>query len=338
MNKKLVAILAGVMTVAMAFSGCTTSAAEKDYFQGTIEAEDVDINAKIPGRITEVAIEEGQTVEIDALIADVDARDLEAKREGVVALSKAAEAGVEASKAQLEAANAVLSKAKAGARSQDIAKAQAAKDVLQKNYNRLKELYDNGAISLAQLEEVETKLIVAKETLDMAKEGARAEDIQAATAQVAAATSGVIAAEEKYAQAVSGIKEVDTFLVDTHILSPLKGIVTSLNTSAGEMVSTGMNIATITNLDEIWVMINVDETEIAKFQEGQVVKVTTLAYEDQSFEGTVTRINQNADFAVKKASNENGDFDLVSYGVKVKLENPDHIFRPGMTAFVRLLD
>ncbi|MBN2899589.1 MAG: HlyD family secretion protein [Clostridia bacterium] len=334
MNKKIMNVIAGATAILLLCTGCTTNAAEKPYFQGVIESEDVDINAKIPGRVLEVAIEEGMTVEAGTLIANIDAKDIAAKREGVVAQSKAAEAAVEAAKAQLEAAKAVLDKAKAGARSQDIAKAQASYDIYKKNYDRLKELYDNGAVSLAQVEEVETAMIVAKETLNMAKEGARVQDIQAATAQVAAATSGVVAAEEKYAQAIAGIKEVDTYLDDAGIESPLSGIVTLLNTSEGEMVSTGMNIATITNLDNTWVMINVDETKIAKFEEGQKVKVTTLAYEDQSFEGTVVRINKNADFAVKKASNENGDFDLVSYGVKVQLENPDHLFRPGMTAFV----
>lgn len=334
MSKKLISVVAGAMAAMMLLTGCTTSAAEKPYFQGVIESEDVDINAKIPGRIIEVSIEEGITLEAGQLVAKVDAKDILAKKEGIVALSKAAEAGVNAAKAQLEAANAILNKANAGARSQDIKKAQAAYNVMKKNYDRLQELYETGAVSLAQVEEIETKMIVARETLNMAKEGARSEDIAAASAQVAAATSGVIAAEEKYAQALAGIKEVDTFLEDTGIVSPLNGVVTSLNTSAGEMVSTGMNIATITNLDDTWVNINVDEVKIAKFNEGDVVKVTTLSYDDQVFEGTVKRINKNADFAVKKASNENGEFDLVTYGVKIQLDNTDHLFRPGMTAFV----
>ncbi len=336
--KKFVNLMAVIVAAAMVLSGCTTSAAEKTYFQGVIESEDVDINAKIPGRILEVVVEEGDVIEENQVIAVVDAKDLVAKREGIVALSNAAAAGVEASKAQLDAAKALQAKANAGARSQDIAKAQAGYDIYEKNYNRLKELYETGAVSLAQVEEVETKLIVAKETLNMAKEGARTEDIQAATAQVAAATSAVVAAEEKYAQALSGIKEIDTFLSDTTIRSPLTGIVTLVNTSAGEMVSTGMNISTITNLDDTWVNINVDEKRIASFTEGQEVKITTLAYGDEAFTGTVSRINKNADFAVKKASNENGEFDLVTYGVKIKLENPDHKFRPGMTAFVTLLN
>jgi len=333
-NKRLLNVIAGATAVLMLCTGCTTSAAERPYFQGVIESEDVDINAKIPGRVLEVAIEEGITVEAGDLIASIDAKDISAKREGVVAQSKAAEAAVEAAKSQLEAATAVLDKAKAGARSQDVAKAQAGYDIYKKNYDRVKDLYDNGVVSLAKLEEVETAMIVAKETLGMANEGARIEDIKAASATVSAAASAVVAAEGQYAQALAGIKEVDTYLDDAGIESPLAGIVTLLNTSEGEMVSTGMNIATITNLDNTWVEINVDEKRISTFKEGQKVKVTTLAYEGEEFEGTVTRINQNADFAVKKASNENGDFDLVTYGVKVKLENPDHIFRPGMTAFV----
>ncbi len=346
-------IFSMLLSLALIMStGCQQAVenADKTVFQGTVEANSVDINSKIAGRLSEVDVEEGEFIDSEAVVAVVDAKDLQAKRDGLVAVSKAALAGIDAAKAQseaaqgqLDAAEATLTKAQNGARAEEIAKAQAAYDIVKKNYDRIETLYNNGAISEASFDEISTKLDVASQDLKMAKEGARQEDIEAAKGQVtaykgqvAAALMNVAAAEEKYAQALAGITEVDTYITDASIKAPLSGYVTSVNTSSGEMVSTGMNIATITDLTDTWIVLNISEKELGKFKENDKVTVTTLAYEDKSFEGVVTQINKKADFAVKRASNENGDFDLVSYSVKVKVDNPEELFRPGMTAFVKV--
>jgi len=351
MIKKMSKCLIIALVPILILSGCTSSSASsKNVFQGNVEAEDIDINSKIPGKIIEIKVDEGERVEEGQIIAVIDAKDIVAKREGLIALSKAAEAGVNAAKAQheavkgqLSAVEATLEKAKKGARNQDINKAQANYDIMKKTYVRVKALYENGAASEAQLDEITTKLDVAEQTLDMAKEGARNEDIEAAKGQVAAvkgtlaaAESNVIASEEKYRQALAGIDEVSTYIEDASIKAPIDGILTMLNSNVGEMVSTGMNIATVTDFSDVWINLNVDETEISKFKEGNELKVTLLAYEGKEFKGTVVRINKNPDFAVKKASNENGEFDLVSYGVKVKLDNSEELFRPGMTGLVEI--
>lgn len=352
MRKMTLGFLAVSLAAALIFTGCgpNNTDAEKTVFQGTIEAKDVDINAKVPGRIAEMKVEEGQDIKEGDVIAIVDAKDLAAKKAGLVAQASAAEATVkaaqgqaEATKGQLQAAQATYDKAKNGARVQDIAKAQAAFDIANKSYIRVKGLADDGVISQQTLDEAEAKLSVAKEDLNMAKEGARKEDINAAAAQVqavragvAAAESNVVAAGDKYTQALAGIQEIDTYLNDAAIRSPLTGLVSMVNSSKGELVSTGLSIATITNMNDIWVEIQVPETQLSKFKEGQIVKVTVPAYKDMKFEGKIVRINKKPDYAVKKASNENGEFDLVSYGIKVKLSNDEKLLRPGMTAFVDL--
>lgn len=332
--------------------GCSQAAvADGNRFQGTIEAEEVDLNAKIAGRLSEVLVEEGQSIEKGKAIAKIDARDLAAKREGLVAVSNAAKAGIAAAKSQydamagqLDASKATLNKAENGARIEEVAKAQANYDLVKKSYDRVKTLFDSNFSSQAQLDEVATKLDVAELDLKMAVEGARQEDIEAAKGQVAAvmgqlaaAQMNIAAAEEKYAQSLAGIDELDTYIQDATIKSPISGTVTLINASAGEMISTGMNVATITDLSNTWIQVNVDESQLAQFKEGQKVEVTTITYGEQAFEGTVVQINKRADFAVKKASTENGKFDLVSYAIKVKIDNKDGLFRPGMTAFIAVL-
>ncbi len=351
MNKKSLLLFTMLIFTMLTFSGCQSAAAEENNnFQGMIEADEVDINAKIPGRIISLEVQEGDYINKNDVVAIVDAKDLQAKREGLVAQSNAALAGIEAAKAQyqaalgqVEAANAVLNKAKNGARNEEIAKAQANYDIMKKSYDRISSLYESGAVALSQLDEIETKLTIADQDLKMAKLGARPEDIDAAKGQVAAAKgqaaaaqSNISASEEKYAQSVAGISEVDTYITDSSIRSPLSGYVTSLNSASGEMISTGMNIATITNTNNISLHLNIDETKLSSFKENNEVKIKTLAYPEEEFTGKIVQINKKPDFAIKKVSNENGEFDLISYSVKVKVENPKDLFRPGMTAFVDL--
>lgn len=339
MNRNGIKILALGLSCVLALSGCAAGAengSDKTEFQGTLEARSVDINTKVPGKIAQVLVEEGQTVKAGDPIAIIDAKDLAAKKDGLNAQTQAAQAGVQAAEAQLKAAEAVLDKAKNGLRTNEVTKAQANYDITKKSYDRISSLFEAGAASQAQLDDVETKLNIAKQDLDMAKEGTRKEDIAAAQAQVAAASSNVVAAQEKYQQSMAGVQEVDTYITDASIKAPIDGIVTMINTDQGEIVSTGMSLATITDLSDVWVELEVDELQLSKFKEGQSVKVKVAAYKDQLFEGKVMRLNPNPDYAVKKASNENGEFDLVSYGIKVKILKSDKVLRPGMTSFVEL--
>lgn len=353
MNSKLQLILSMTLSIALLTTGCAGTAEThsiKGDFQGVIEAKDVDLNTKVPGLLAKCLVEEGTTVKIGDPIAAIDAKDISAKREGLLAQASAAAAAVDAAKAQYTAAlsqqalaKATYDKAKNGARSQELAKLQAALDVTKKTYLRIKDMAEFGAASQQQLDEAEAKLKLAEQDLALGKEGARKEDIAAAKAQydtasaaVLAANSNVLAASEKHLQALAGIKEVETYLVDAAIKSPINGIVTTVNVNDGELVATGMSLATITDLSDIWVELQVPETELAKFKEKQTVSVTVPAYPNETFKGTIVRIASKPNYAVHKASNENGSFDLVTYGIKIKVSNEKQTLRPGMTAFVSI--
>lgn len=353
MNRNAHKILLLTLTAAILTSGCSLSQSathSMEGYQGMIEAKDVDLNTKVPGLLAECIVEEGDSVKIGDIIARIDAKDLAAKKEGLVAQASAASAAVEAAKAQLEAARsqqalakATLEKVRNGARDQELKKLQASYDVTYKTYLRIKDMAAFGAASQQQLDEAETKLKVAEQDLALGKEGARKEDVaaaeaqyQAASAAVLAAHSNVLATEEKHMQAIAGIKEVETYLVDASIKSPINGMVTTVNVNDGELVSTGMSLATITDLNDIWVELQIPETELAVFNEGQNVSVQVPAYPDKKIDGKIVRIASKPNYAVHKASNENGSYDLVTYAVKISLKSEGITLRPGMTSFVTL--
>ena len=337
MNKKTNVLIYLIIAVMIILTGCGADKEKEESqkkIQGIIEATEVDINSKIPGKVGDLKVEEGTVVKEGDIIATIDSKELGAKKEQMIAQVSAAKSSLDAALSQVSAANSQLDKAKNGARVQEIAQAQSYYDLMVKTYDRVNSLYEKGAVSAQKKDEVKAQLDMAQEKLSLAKEGARSEDISGAQAMVASAVNMSEAARGKYEQAKGGLDEVNSYISDTFVKSPINGTVTLVNIDKGELVSTGMSIATVSDLTNIWVEVNLDEKKLSEVSEGQMVKVKTLAFKDKTFEGKVVRINKKPDFAVKKATNDNGNFDVVSYGVKVKIDNKDGLLRPGMTAFV----
>ncbi|MDK2856863.1 MAG: HlyD family secretion protein [Bacillota bacterium] len=303
-------------------------------YQGSIEAQEVSINSKIPGRIAKLYVTEGQEVKAGQVLAEIASDELKAKEKQALALVQAAQASYEAAKGQVAAAQAMLDKAKNGARKQEIAQAQEYYDLAVKTYERVQQLYEKGAVSAQKRDEAKTQMDIAAQKLSLALEGARSEDISAAQAMVIQAKSMEQAALAKLQEAQGGLQEVRAYLKDTRLVSPINGTITELNVDEGELVSTGMAIATVSDLHHPWIEVNVKETDLGKISLGQRVQVRLPSYPNEVFQGRVTRINKKPDFAVKRATNDNGSFDIVAFGVKVEIDDKGKALRPGMTAFV----
>lgn len=274
--------------------------------QGSIKTTETDINSKLAGNIDQILVAEGDVVKKGDTLLIIDSETIRAKK-----------AQAEAAK---RAAQAQAAKAANGARSQEIAQAQAAYEYAEKMYQRIKALYDEEAIPEAQYDQVYAQYVSAKETYDMAVQGAREEDKLAADAAVA--------------QADGAVAEVNSYLEDATIKAPADGKITALNVNEGELVSTGMSLATLTSQEQPWIEVNVKETDLSLVHLDDEVKVTFPAYPEQTFTGKVTNINKKPDFATKRATNNNGDFDVVSYGVRIDLTDISEEIYSGMTVMV----
>jgi HlyD family secretion protein len=344
-HKQIIASFLSFSTILFLLSGCTSVNGQERtgpfdisqgiVSQGIIEAKEVSINSKIPGKIMKLHVEEGQEVKPGDLLVEISSDELKAKEAQAKALIEAAKASLNAAQGQVDAANSQLQKAENGARVQEIAQAQAYYDLMQKTYDRVEKLFEKGAVSAQKKDEVATQLEVAKQQLSLAQEGARSEDKSGAQALVAQALSMKEAAKGKVEQAQAGLQEVQAYLKDTVIVSPIPGAITIINADEGELVSSGMSIATVTDLNNSWVEVKVKETDLEKITVGQKVDVKLSSFPEKVFQGKVVRMSQKPDFATKRSTNDNGEFDILSYGVKVELDNKDKILRPGMTAFVQ---
>lgn len=309
-NKTLILIIVIILLLCGAFAAIKLNVAKPENLivQGSIKTEETDLNSKIAGNVDQILVEEGQEVKKGDTILIISSDTIEAKKQQAEAATAAAEAQYD--------------KALDGARSQEVAQAKAGYELAEKTYQRIKTLYEQEAISANQYDQVYAQYTAAKETYEMAVQGARVEDKAAAEALVN--------------QAKAATEEVQTYLDSTVIKAPMDGTVTELNVNVGELISSGMALATLTSNEKPYVEINVKETDLGRVHVGDTVDITISAYPDDVFQGEVVNVSQKPDFATKRATNNNGDFDVLSYGVKIDLKDVGKDIYPGMTVMVDL--
>jgi HlyD family secretion protein len=383
-NKILIIAACIFLAVVILFLGTAFSkdTAPKS-FSGRVEVTEVDVNSKVAGKIAELRVAEGENVKAGQVLAVLDSAELKAKEKQALAVLQAAKeqvkqaseaaglakdqssAIINQAQAGLSIANSQYEKAKNGARKQEVlaaealeAKAHSAYLLIEKSYQRIKELYLEGAISEQSADEAETKLQAAqddwnaaKQQLSMAVEGARVEDVSAALSQtqvyegkLSEAQAGakqidirlaaLQAAKAQVEQAKGAVEEVRAYLANCVITAPVTGIVTMLNSDAGEVITAGMPILTISKLDTAWVEVKIPEIGIFALKLGQKAEVIFSGLESKPIQGKITRISALPDFATKRATSEIGEKDIVSFGVKVVIPNPDLLIKPGMSAQV----
>lgn len=320
-NKKVLSIIFLPLFILL-IAGCSSQAlsAKRNPGQitceGDIEAQEVNISSKVPGRIAEVLIQEGDTVTKDQHLLSLETTDLEAKK-------KQAQGAV-------MAAQAVYNKAVNGARPQEIKlakgnveKAQAQLKLLEATYQRLKNLHDAGAYTTQDLEKVQSELIAARaqadqthNQLEMAVEGARKEDILAAQANVL--------------RAQGALDEINNYLEESRINSPINGTITSISRHQGELVNTGTLLFIVTDYSDMWVETNLTDSEIVNLK---IDQEATINGHNLTSKGKIMNISRNPDFAIKKSTNELSDDDVITYTVKVKILEPESFF-PGLRVTV----
>jgi HlyD family secretion protein len=350
------------------------------YYSGTIEATQTHLSFQTGGRLLRVNVKEGQVVEKDQILAELDPAEFRSRLEQAKAnLEKSmknqeqaesllkvyektlpaevvrAEAGVRALKSQVD-------DLKAGSRTQEIAQAeqgmQSAASVMEdakKNATRYENLFKKGLVSDKEWDAVRLRYDVArreyersKETLDLAKEGSRAQTIHTAEARVAegeallkqaqsnltrieAAKKDVEAARSVVAATRATLDQMAIQLDYTQLKAPRAGIITSRSIEPGEVVTPGREVLTLSNLETVDLKIFVDETEIGKVKPGQKADIRVDTFPDKRFSGTVSFISPEGEFTPKIIQTRKERVKLV-YLVKVSISNPGLELKSGMPA------
>lgn len=320
-NNILLAILGFVLVVAIvAAIGYFTLDRGENIIQGEVEVAEYRISSKVPGRILEIRVKEGDFVHAGDTVAILEAPEVNAK--------KAQAQSVE------QAAAALSDMAQAGARQEQIAgakemwqKAEVGVDIAKKSYERVQHLFEEGVVTaqkrdevLAQYEAAQATAKAAKSQYDMAVNGARNEEKRAAAAQVN--------------QARGAIQEVNSYLRETIQIAQADGEVSSVYPKVGELVGTGAPIMTISMMDDLWGTFNVREDQLKGMKVGDTFTAYSPAF-DKELQMKVYYIKDEGSYAVWKATKSTGQYDLKTFEVKARPVKAFDGLRPGMSLIIK---
>ncbi|MBR6064930.1 MAG: efflux RND transporter periplasmic adaptor subunit [Paludibacteraceae bacterium] len=315
----VVALLAVIIIVALV--GILALEPEKILVQGEAEAAEYRVSGKVPGRVEMYLVEEGEQVRKGDTLVIIYSPEVEAKKDQALAARRMAEA--------------VNDKAKNGAQPEQIEgayelyqKALAGEEIYRKSYERVQRLFEKGVVSEQKRDEVEAQYKAASATVkaaksqyDMALSGARAEDKEAARAQVAR---------------VDGmLKELAAAEAERYLLSPCDGEVSECFPKVGELVGQGSPVMAILDLTDVWFTFSVREDMLDGFRKGSQIDVRIPALgEDKTYPVVVTYIKAMGTYATWRTTKQNGGYDVRTFDVKCRPVTPIDGLRPGMTALV----
>jgi multidrug resistance efflux pump len=341
---------------------------------GTIETTQVEVSARITGRIVELAAREGQRVERGQVLVRLDTEELAAEVQRAAAAVRAAqaelrnlEAGarpeeIREAEARAERARAQLEDLLAGARTQEIEQARAAlrnatatREWTERDLRRIQELYARELVAAQEVDRARQAYEVAaanetsaRERLALVEAGARRHEIEAARAEVRAAEERVRllragaraqeieAARARLAEARAAEALARARLAEARILSPLDGVVLRKNAEVGETVNPGQSILTLVDPADLWVRAYVPETDVGRIRLGQAAVVTVDAYPNRAFRGTISEIASEAEFTPKNVQTRKERVNLV-FRIKIAVRDTEGVLKPGMPADAEIL-
>jgi HlyD family secretion protein len=310
---------AGPLVLGLAIAGCGEDRDAPIEVSGHIEATEIRLASKVPGRLMEMSVDEGDTVTLGQMVAQVDTTDLH-----LIWLANRAE------RAQ---AQAELRLRMAGARSEDIETARAAMrqsetelEAARKDLERMRTLLETGSATekaaedaVTRVELAESRLTAAREQWQRLQRGSRPEEIDAAA-------SRLDLAEARLAQVRQQIE-------DARITAPSDGRITEKLAEPGELLGVGSPVAVLVDLAHPWLTVFLGEPDLSHVSLGQEVTVRSDGGEERT--GHLRYISSEAEFTPRNVQTRDERIKLV-FEARIGLENRDGLWKPGMPAEARL--
>lgn len=303
--------------ILLAIVGLVLVKSPDDFVQGQAEATSIRISGMLPGRVSQLYVTEGDRVSAGDTLVHIHSSLLEAK------LMQAQ--GVEA------AAAAQNAKIDNGTRSQIIQSAYqlwqeaiAARDIAQKTFDRMQNLYEQNVISAQKRDEAQAALNVAtaaekaaRSQYELAIAGPQQEDKASAAAMKTAAQGSV--------------KEVESILQDQYLTAPCDGEIDEIYPNIGELVATGAPIMNLLKTDDTWVSFNVREEMLNNLPIGKEITIMIPALGKMETQATVFYSKDRGTYAIWRATKPNGEWDSRTFQIKARPVTPLPSLRPGMT-------
>ncbi len=327
MNKKsqhnniLLAMIGfAAVVVIVGVIGFFTLEHEDETIQGEVEVSEYRVSSKLPGRVLELRVKEGDYVHVGDTLAILEVPEvksqekvLQATNEATAALQDLTDAG--ARKEQIQGAYQLYQQAIAAA------------EIAKKTYNRMQNLYNEGVISgqkrdeaFAAYKATEAQVEAAKSQYDMAKNGAREQEKRVAASNTKAAKS-----------AVDVVKDL---LRETVQVAQVEGEVSNVYPKVGELVGLGSPIMSISIMSDMWGTFNVREDRLAGLSKGKEFTALVPAF-GKDIKMKVYYLKDEGSYATWKATKDNGDYDRKTFEVKARPVTKIEGLRPGMSLIIK---
>lgn len=289
----------------------------KPMIQGMVDTDQIQVAAKVPGRLEALMVHEGDRVKAGQLLFVLSSPELDAKLAQV--------------QAQQAAAESQAAKARHGAQSEDIETARSAWQAAEataalaaKTVARVSNLYTEGVVSLQKRDEAvaaakasANAAAAAKFQYEKAMGGARPEDIKGAEALAT--------------QAEAGVREVAALQAELRITAPVAGEISRRNANVGEVVPPTLPVISMFEPDKLWVSLNVRENQFHGLKNGQELDGTVPALDGRRLRFKVYYIAPLGDFATWRATRESSGYDIKTFEIRVRPEDAPPELRPGMS-------
>ena len=340
---------------------------------GTVEVQEVRLSSKIAGRVKEVFVDDGAEVKANDPLVELDIPELRAQHKQIAAQLDAAKAAAakadrgpleeeyEASKAAVDAAKARLTKMDKGNRDKEIEQveknveawkvdlANARRDLtrisglVQTKSATQKELDD----SQARYDRLQATVNEASVRLELMREGFRDEDKAEALAEFnrAKANDALLhtgtreedkaAADARVDELAAKLTELDSNIAEAIVKAPEHAVVELVSVRRGDTTAPNQPVVRILRAKDLWVKAFVPETELGRVRLNEKVVVTMDTYPDRKFNGRVTYVSPTAEFTPRNVQSIDERRHQV-FAIKVRVDDPQGIFKSGMAADVHL--
>lgn len=322
-NRTLLSILALVVlaVAVLAIIGFLFMNKPSTILEGQADATSVRVSGKLPGRIVDFYVKEGDMVKKGDTLVHIH--------------SSLVEARLQQARGMETAASAMNEKVDAGTRSQIIQSAYelwqqslAAVTITKKTYDRLENLYKEGVVSEQKRDEAKAAYDAsvaaskaAQSQYEMAKQGAQKEDKTSARAMVDVAQAGV--------------SEVEAILEDQYLTAPCDGQIDVIFPNEGELVAMGAPVMNVLKTEDKWITFNVREDRLNDMKMGKEITVMVPALDKKEIKAKIYYVRDLGSYATWNATKTTGDWDSKTFEVKARPLEAQPDLRPGMTVILK---
>jgi HlyD family secretion protein len=341
-TRRVIALIVVFLAVLLAIGASLLSRNKKPSFlhvTGIIDGIEVNLSSKVAGKISRICCNEGDKVQAGQVVITLESDDIKASVEQAIAGVERARADIKVAEASIEnyRANILGTEADMKSAAADLEKAGAQMEESRRQAERRKDLYDKNLISKESRDQMVTDYFVNLASYDSSKE-----KLNAARSKKDVAASQLKAAVSQWNSSKAMLKEAEANLAfyrsklnDTTIATPVTGTVIFKAFEKGETVTPGVTILTVVDLNSLYARVDIDETRIGRMVLNGRAFVTVEGVPGKVFEGRISEIGRYAEFATQRDV-VRGREDIKTFRVKVRVDDPSGMLKPGMTVDVEI--